>query len=380
MPPVVRQVEVDLVGGRRDDGGTGLGFAAGEIGPGHGTSVVACGFESSFSRSRRCERMPRLPVLRVALLRGERAVDARESLDDQAPQRRHVGVRVEPGAARVGERAGRERRRVEAVDELLGDRVAALAPRSASSIAKYRSTNASSSAGSFARRKPSAVSRTTVFVAVSTSMSDDQARSLPSSVWIAARACAADCWPVAVLSPARRSSISASPARPAATSAIEQLPAEVGVDLEALEFERAVVEVGELVDVRARLRDGGEVHHELELRVAAGLGLLRRGARSRRRRHDATRPAARVPCRRSPRARRWPARCAASSTRSRSRCCRARARGSRSRGSRRRAWHPTPSSTRGRGPADPRSPTGSRARRRATPRRAGSSRRRGRRR
>src|SRR5688500_8690372 len=67
-------------------------------------------------------------LLCVALLRRECAVDARETLDDEATQRRNVGVRLEPGAARVGEGPVRQRRRVQAVDQLLGDGVAALLP------------------------------------------------------------------------------------------------------------------------------------------------------------------------------------------------------------------------------------------------------------
>src|SRR5215207_468396 len=71
---------------------------------------------------------PLVLLLRVALLRRERTVDAREALDDEAAERRHVGVRAEPRTAGVGECAVRERRRVEPVDELLGDGVAARLP------------------------------------------------------------------------------------------------------------------------------------------------------------------------------------------------------------------------------------------------------------
>src|SRR5688572_15513621 len=71
---------------------------------------------------------PVVLLLRVALLRGECPVDARQALDDEAAQCRHVGVRVEPCTARIGQCPVREGRRVEAVDELLGDGVAARLP------------------------------------------------------------------------------------------------------------------------------------------------------------------------------------------------------------------------------------------------------------
>src|SRR5690606_10625551 len=69
-----------------------------------------------------------LPLLSVALLCGERAIDAGEAFDHETAQRGNVGVRVEPGAARVGERTVRERRRVQPIDELVGDGIAPLIP------------------------------------------------------------------------------------------------------------------------------------------------------------------------------------------------------------------------------------------------------------
>ena len=65
--------------------------------------------------------------------------------------------------------------------------------------------------------------------------------------------------------------------------ALEQLPAEVGVDLEAVEGSRAVEQPLDCVDVRRGRGDVREGLHELELRVGAGLCLASTASRARRR-------------------------------------------------------------------------------------------------
>ena len=192
---------------------------------------------------------------RVDRLDAQRALDAREALDHDAAQRRRS-----PGSRRatrcVASTSCRSAsgRRVEARDERVGDVVAARLPdageRARSSArrpaAARRGRSRAGSPGPWRARWRSA--------ARTLSTSDANAASLPSAVGIVARARAAAWAPLAVLSASSAASISASPGGAHEHEALEQLPAQVGVDLEAVERDRAVAQAPERRGVRSGSR------------------------------------------------------------------------------------------------------------------------------
>ena len=143
---VARQVEVDLVGGRRDDGGTGLGFAAGEIGPGHGTSVVACGFESSLqsvdrASSRRADAAATRPARRAPARRARGRCPRAARRRGGAAQARRGARRARHGVASASARVA-SGDGYRPVDRASRRSRSCAPPRSARASSKYRSTNA----------------------------------------------------------------------------------------------------------------------------------------------------------------------------------------------------------------------------------------------
>ncbi len=101
-----------------------------------------------------------------------------------------------------------------------------------SSMSKYGCTNSPSWATVAGCWNPSAVERTIVFGWSSLSMSEDHAACLASACGMDAFACAANSPPFAVLSAARASSICATCRDAARGERDQQLPRQVGVDLE----------------------------------------------------------------------------------------------------------------------------------------------------
>ena len=112
--------------------------------------------------------------------------------------------------------------------------------------------------------------------------------------------------------------------------ALEQLPRQVGVDLEARQAGRSRAQRREHVAVLGRRRQVGEELHELELRVRCRPRPPAPASRGRRPRGGWSHPASRAPRRCGRPAPAASARAGSWSTRSRSRCCRARGRRSRS--------------------------------------------------
>ena len=319
----------------------------------------------------------------VALLHGERALDAGEVLVDEAAQRgRGVGVRCEPRARRVAQLEVGQRRGVQADDDVLRDLVASASPRSAAACRSTASRTRRAGRRSAGCWNPSAVERTIVFGQV-VRVDDRGPRGelAPRRSGSTAFACAANSPPFAVLSAARASSICASrrrrrPRRARSSSCQDRSvstsrPSSVDLAVAQRLHDRPVR--------RGRGR-GREGRHELELAVAAGFRRLRErpeavgDLRARRvpllGRDVGVRRELQLGERGAHGRRLGLAR----------RCCAARGRRSRSARTRHPASDPTPRPRRASGRAGRRCRRGARSRSAASGRRGGSSRRRGRRR
>ncbi len=216
-------------------------------------------------------------LLRVALLHRKCALDAREVLAHETAERgRSVAVTVEPGAGRVAQGDVRERRGVEARDQVARDLVRRGSTRRGAASRSNRSTKARRARpclrGGRARAPPSG---RPCWAGPTSRSSDDQAARLASTVGSAALACAANSPPFAVLSAASAASISAASTVPPAASETRSAHDRSVVDREALEATLAVAQRAHGLPLRGGRGGRSERRHELQLAVAAGLGRLR---------------------------------------------------------------------------------------------------------
>ena len=204
---------------------------------------------------------------------------------------------------RVAQFEVRERRRVEAHDDVLRDLVAARVP-DRQQHGEVRSTNSPSRATVAGCWNPSAVYRTIAFGRSSLSTTDAHAARFASRVGIAARAEPRLAALGGVVGGQRR--VDRLRVGDAARGERgEQLPGQVGVDLEALEGRLAVAQLLHASPVRGASRPRSRRTSRTGTGVAAGLGAPARAPTGRRRPGDRRRRASRARRTRSPRAASW---------------------------------------------------------------------------